>query len=213
MTLEYVYTIFELKKSNVNIVVIRINQVKFEHHLVMMIGISSGIISWLCLFEFFIKYFIHSGSEDTWFYIWKREPRSNENISKNTKLTRKQRLYFDRAYERIHGAKKLKKELKNKKKKESYFVLVHNAMVTSAIFAPNPVLIMNYLYSVSDSLPSAICSSTSIAATSSIDNNPTSSIDSSATANGLISMNSSTYVMVTADSKGQLKLLVNRYHR
>jgi hypothetical protein len=36
--------IFEQKKLNVNIVVIQINQVKFEEHLVMMIDILSGIL-------------------------------------------------------------------------------------------------------------------------------------------------------------------------
>ena len=74
-------------------------------------------------------------------------------------------------------------------------------MVTSAIFAPNSVLIMNYLYSLNDS------------STSCIDKNRIRLIGSSATSNGLMSMNGSTYVMITADSKGQLKLLVNRYHR
>jgi hypothetical protein len=42
MILEYVCMIFVRKKSNVNIEVIQINQVKFEHHLVMMINILSG---------------------------------------------------------------------------------------------------------------------------------------------------------------------------
>jgi hypothetical protein len=90
-------------------------------------------------------------------------------------------------------------------------------MVTSAIFAPNPVAIMNCLYSVNNNSPS-ITRSTPAAATPNVNNRrrfncmdptPSNSPEESMTMinNGLV------YVMVTADSKGQLKLLVNRYHR
>lgn len=97
------------------------------------------------------------------------------------------------------------------------FVLVHNTLVTSAIFAPNPFAIMHYLYSSNESSPS-ITRSSILATTSSIDNNRTRINDVNAASNsseGSMSMNNtgSMYVMVTADSKGQLKLLVNRYHR
>lgn len=66
--------------------------------------------------------------------------------------------------------------------------LVHNTMVTSAIFAPNPTALINHLHSsmtFSPSLPKATG----------------------------ITWNSSSetiYVMLTADGKGQLKILVNR---
>ncbi|CAF0943902.1 unnamed protein product [Rotaria sordida] len=141
--------------------------------------------------------YIISGSEDCWFYIWRTEPSSNGNDSLiNAKLTRKQRRYFDRAYERIR---------------------VHNTMVTSAIFAPNPVVIMNYLYSSNDS--SSLVNHSPISITSNIGFNRTRITNINTASNsleGLSTMNNNTgpiYVMVTADSKGQLKLLVNRYHR
>jgi len=134
--------------------------------------------------------YIISGSEDSWFYIWRTEPNNNENTASsiNTKLTRKQRRHFDRAFERIR---------------------VHNTMVTSAIFAPNPVSIMNYLYSSIDNSPL-----TTRAGTPNV-NNRRQHVGASNSNEGSILMNNngSIYVMITADSKGQLKLLVNRYHR
>ncbi|CAF2557183.1 unnamed protein product [Rotaria sp. Silwood2] len=140
--------------------------------------------------------YIISGSEDCWFYIWRTEPSSNGNDSSiNAKLSRKQRRYFDRAFERIR---------------------VHNTMVTSAIFAPNPVVIMNYLYSSNDG--SSLLNYSPISTISNTDSNRirTSGINiASNSSEGLSTMNytGAIYVMVTADSKGQLKLLVNRYHR
>ncbi len=53
------------------------------------------------------NYLFFSGSEDSWFYIWRTEPTNHEHTaSVNAKLTRKQRRYFDRAFERIRGRKK-----------------------------------------------------------------------------------------------------------
>lgn len=74
-------------------------------------------------------------------------------------------------------------------------------MVTSAIFAPNPNAIMNYLYSSMISSP--------------IGTPNVNSRTRSLTGNGMTlhSNDGSIYVMVTADSKGQLKILVNRFHR
>jgi len=66
-------------------------------------------------------------------------------------------------------------------------------MVTSAIFAPNPQLIMNSIYSSPVSTPSNV-------------NNRQRPIGNDTSDNSI-------YVMLTADSKGQLKLLVNRYYR
>ncbi|CAF1483236.1 unnamed protein product [Adineta steineri] len=142
--------------------------------------------------------YIISGSEDSWFYVWRTEPSINGNVtSTNAKLTKKQRRYFDRAYERIR---------------------VHNTMVTSAIFAPNPVVIMNQLYSTNDFSPmttrSTLPSQTPVLNNSNRTRfsclyNSTNSSDGSISSN----INGPIYVMVTADSKGQLKLLINRYHR
>ncbi|UJR20818.1 hypothetical protein I4U23_023930 [Adineta vaga] len=141
--------------------------------------------------------YIISGSEDSWFYIWRTEPDMNgDSISINSKLTRKQRRYFDRSYERIR---------------------VHNTMVTSAIFAPNPAAIMKYIYSPNEPSPSLIRSPIPIQSPSMHHNrgrlncfyhSMNSHDESSVTIN-----TGSIYVMVTADSKGQLKLLANRYHR
>ncbi|CAF2993969.1 unnamed protein product [Rotaria socialis] len=142
--------------------------------------------------------YIISGSEDSWFYIWRTEPNNNGSDSPlNAKLTRKQRRYFDRAYERIR---------------------VHNTMVTSAIFAPNPHVIMNYLYSSSPSSPLINRSVSSTPTTPYLDHNRarvTGACASSNSSEASFAMNNtgSIYMMVTADSKGQLKLLVNRYHR
>ncbi|CAF1455193.1 unnamed protein product [Adineta ricciae] len=162
--------------------------------------------------------YIISGSEDSWFYIWKTEPSStinpNGNSSANAKLTRKQRRHFDRAFERIR---------------------VHNTMVTSAIFAPNSNAIMDYLYASTSTDNSSLTNRSNNLAhlartvpltTPTSNTNRTrlicvhaapspmetpsstpSSSSSSTTNNGPV------YVMVTADSKGQLKLLVNRFHR
>ncbi|CAF0902091.1 unnamed protein product [Adineta steineri] len=157
--------------------------------------------------------YIISGSEDSWFYIWKTEPsntiNTNGNSTANAKLTRKQRRHFDRAFERIR---------------------VHNTMVTSAIFAPNSIAIMDYLYSSNVSLSNDNISLTSrsnnitnlprsVPLTTPISNNnrtrlicmhaAPSPIETSSSINN----NGPMYVMVTADSKGQLKLLVNRFHR
>jgi hypothetical protein len=90
-------------------------------------------------------------------------------------------------------------------------------MVTSAIFAPNPVTIMNHLYASNDSSPLASTSMNPMQ-TPNINNHRTRLNclhTSSNSFDGSISMdnNGPIYVMVTADSKGQLKLLVNRYHR
>jgi hypothetical protein len=99
-------------------------------------------------------------------------------------------------------------------------------MVTSAIFAPNPTEIMDYLYSSSDNLSLTNRSNNSSnlprtgPTTSPIVNtthrtrlicvhSTSSPMESSSSANN----NGPIYVMVTADSKGQLKLLVNRFHR
>ncbi|CAF4589775.1 unnamed protein product, partial [Rotaria sp. Silwood1] len=162
--------------------------------------------------------YIISGSEDSWFYIWKTEPstmlNTNGTTTTNPKLTRKQRRHYDRVFERIR---------------------VHNTMVTSAIFAPNPTTIMDYLYSsniplsndnlsltnrsnnpvnMSRSLSTTISTTT----TSIVNNNRTRFICVHATPSPIEAQSStnkdgSIYVMVTADSKGQLKLLVNRFHR
>lgn len=54
----------------------------------------------------FVFYFIYyfSGSEDSWFYIWKTEPsKEGEDSPLNAKFTKKRRRNFDRAYERIRG--------------------------------------------------------------------------------------------------------------
>ena len=103
-------------------------------------------------------------------------------------------------------------------------------MVTSAIFAPNSVAIMDYLHSSNDTLPLTNRSHNTANISRSI---PTTIVPPNATmgnnnrprlicvhsAPSPIEASSSTntnvpiYVMVTADSKGQLKLLVNRFHR
>ncbi len=115
--------------------------------------------------------------------------------------------------------------------KKTIIDLVHNTMVTSAIFAPNPVVIMDHLYSSNLPISTENLSVTnrsthppnlprSIPITP-IGNNTNrtrlicvhsapSPLESSLASNNT---NGSVYVMVTADSKGQLKLLVNRYHR
>lgn len=105
-------------------------------------------------------------------------------------------------------------------------------MVTSAIFAPNPVQIMDYL-SCSNSPVSADNSSLTTRAThpplvsrNAATSTPIGPNNSRArficvhaapspleTFSSASTNNGSIYVMVTADSKGQLKLLVNRYHR
>ena len=82
-------------------------------------------------------------------------------------------------------------------------------MVTSAIFAPNPVGIMNYLYSSMSSSPST--TRILFPTTPSSVNNRTRPSTPDGTASNR--NEGSIYVMVTADSKGQLKLLVNRYLR
>jgi hypothetical protein len=108
MIREFVYIIYDQKKSNVNIVVIQINQVKFAHPLVMMISILSGTFSKHDSF-FIINLNVFSGSEDSWVYIWKTDPSSNispASSANNAKLTKKQRHHFDRAYERIRGKTK-----------------------------------------------------------------------------------------------------------
>lgn len=86
-------------------------------------------------------------------------------------------------------------------------------MVTSAIFAPNPVGIMNYLHSSTTSSPLITRSITHI--TTPIINTRTrlNCMHAATRSNEESPDNGSVYVMVTADSKGQLKLLVNRYHR
>lgn len=113
-------------------------------------------------------------------------------------------------------------------------------MVTSAIFAPNPNAIMDYLYSSNmplsndnSSLPNRsnnppnlsrpVPTTTPMGNTTTTNNNNNrtrlicvnsapSPIDTSCSQNN-VNNNGPIYVMVTADSKGQLKLLVNRFHR
>jgi len=143
----------------------------------------------------------------------------------NSKLTRKQRRHFDRAFERIRGNCQFS-YLKQKKKTsiESVRFSVHNTMVTSAIFAPNPSLIMDHLYSSNLSLSSdssSISNRSQNSTTTSIGNSTHNrsrlicvhSISSPMDPSTTMNTSGPTYVMVTADSKGQLKLLVNRYHR
>ena len=98
-------------------------------------------------------------------------------------------------------------------------------MVTSAIFAPNPLSIMEHLHSSNE--PSSLLSrsansqSRSLlpqATTPNVNTNRARLICTHGTASpteGTMSTNhpGPTYVMVTADSKGQLKLLVNRFQR
>ncbi len=89
-------------------------------------------------------------------------------------------------------------------------------MVTSAIFAPNPVEIMTGLHSSHDYSPSLPRSPIPTTTISNVNPNRVRSTFVYASSNsndGSMNNNSSIYVMVTADSKGQLKLLVNRYHR
>jgi len=148
---------------------------------------------------------------------------TNGNSTSNAKLTRKQRRHFDRAFERIRG----KEEFYPLIKRRSFRILVHNNMVTSAIFAPNSVAIMDYLYSSNvsssnDNLPSTNRSNNlprSIPLAIPIPNNNRTRLicvhaaSSPIEASSSMNSNGPIYVMVTADSKGQLKLLVNRYHR
>jgi hypothetical protein len=104
-------------------------------------------------------------------------------------------------------------------------------MVTSAIFAPNPVAIMDHLYS--SNLPLSNESLLSTNRSTNPSNLPRSvpvpiimgnnthrtrlicvhSAPSPIESSPLTNNNGPIYVMVTADSKGQLKLLVNRFHR
>lgn len=62
-------------------------------------------------------------------------------------------------------------------------------MITSAIFAPNPTALINHLHSSMNFSPSSARATIPITWNSSEE---------------------SIYVMVTADAKGQLKILVNR---
>ena len=84
-------------------------------------------------------------------------------------------------------------------------------MVTSAIFAPNSIGIMNYLESSINSSPSAARFGFSTSTPPPPVYNRIRSITTDVGASN--SNDGSIYVMVTADSKGQLKLLVNRYLR
>jgi hypothetical protein len=60
----------------------------------------------LITFSIFIFFVFSSGSEDSWFYIWRTEPNSSGNATSiSAKLTGRQRRYFDRAFERIRGEK------------------------------------------------------------------------------------------------------------
>jgi hypothetical protein len=152
---------------------------------------------------------------------------NSNGITTTAKLTRKQRRHFDRAFERIRG-----KIISLHFSSLVLIISVHNTMVTSAIFAPNSIAIMDYLYS--SSLP--VSNDTFSLANRS--NNPTNlprsipptiptsivnnhrprlicvhAAPSPIEASSATNPNGSMYVMVTADSKGQLKLLVNRYHR
>jgi hypothetical protein len=108
-------------------------------------------------------------------------------------------------------------------------------MVTSAIFAPNSTAIMDYLYQCNDSTPltnranntqsrSSLPTTVAAAATAGTTAAPnvnstrarlinTQMSASSAEGSMPVTANGPIYVMVTADSKGQLKLLVNRFHR
>ncbi len=105
-------------------------------------------------------------------------------------------------------------------------------MVTSAIFAPNPLVIMDYLYSSNSPLSIDNLSLTNRSNNSSNLSRSTPPIipignpnttrprlicvhttPSPIETSSSINSNGPIYVMVTADSKGQLKLLVNRFHR
>ena len=104
-------------------------------------------------------------------------------------------------------------------------------MVTSAIFAPNPNEIMDYLYSsnvpgTNDSMPLTNRSnnvprtgSTTMSTTTPVVNHNRTRFICVHAASSPIEVppvtnnNGPLYIMVTADSKGQLKLLVNRFHR
>ena len=94
-------------------------------------------------------------------------------------------------------------------------------MVTSAIFAPNPIMIMNDLYSSNLPISNDNLSPTNRSISSST---PVSSVHYNQTRlhaplnpielfPSTTNNNENIYVIVTADSKGQLKLLVNRFHR
>ena len=151
---EFDCTIFDRKRSNGNIEVIPINRAKFEQRSVTMINTSSG--KWPMLDDL-LNIVRFSGSEDSWFYIWKTEPNvpmngivSSSASPASAKLTRKQRRNFDRAFERIRGKDHFELE---KIPPLLLSFLVHNTMVTSAIFAPNSAAIMDYLYLCSDSTP------------------------------------------------------------
>lgn len=107
-------------------------------------------------------------------------------------------------------------------------------MVTCAIFAPNATAIMQHLYGtnnpiIASSSTSQLSSSilrnsidtqsrsesvhSNEVASSNVNNARTSYFNNPTTSNALDGSLGPTYVIVTADSKGQLKLLVNRFYR
>ena len=109
-------------------------------------------------------------------------------------------------------------------------ILVHNTMVTSAIFAPNPNAIVDFLYATnaSPSNENSLINNRSVRSIPSGTSTVTPLINhhnrtrlicvhasSSPTEASMSATSTSgnTYIMVTADSKGQLKLLVNRLAR
>lgn len=105
--LEFGSTIFDRKRSNGNIEATPINRARFEQRSVTTINTLSG--EWPMLDDP-LNIVRFSGSEDSWFYIWKTEPNvplngieSSSASPASAKLTRKQRRNFDRAFERIRG--------------------------------------------------------------------------------------------------------------
>ena len=106
MTLAYVCTTFAPEKSSASTAAIRINRVKSAPRSVTTINTSSGSPSSTAIVTRTSVVFF-SGSEDSWFYIWKTEPNNALNhrgaSAATSKLTRKQRRHFDRAFERIRG--------------------------------------------------------------------------------------------------------------
>ena len=197
-----------------------------------MINTLSGQWRFVCVCVSLVHIPRFSGSEDSWFYIWKTEPNipgSGDDLSSaspaSAKLTRKQRRNFDRAFERIRG-----KDLSRRRREPSCWSwLVHNTMVTSAIFAPKSTAIMEYLYLSNESTPlnnrannaqsrSSLPTTAAATTTSNVNNTRarlicTQTAASPADGSMSVTANGPIYVMVTADSKGQLKLLVNRFHR
>ena len=214
--------VFESNESNSCFVQSR----RYVHHQVMIFIRIRADVSGL----------LSSGSEDSWFYVWRTEPSNTTNTSGtssvSTLLTRNQRRHFGRAFERIRGEHTSLFSIDTIDRCRSSSV--HNTMVTSAIFAPNSLAIMDYLYASTVPLSSDHSSSTHrLGSTHSISSprNIATTISAAVPTHhrarlscvhassspvevpALLTHQGPTYVMITADSKGQLKLLVNRFHR